>query len=90
MATRRVSIEVPVRNSDGVVDYVENAMSGYTDDDGKTIVIPNGYVPNIGKAFPNEVRVILHTDPEEKTGTFVSRVDDSEANTSTIRLAING
>jgi len=76
-------VEIFMRDSEGVIQGVQMA-NGYTDDDGVTVVIPNGS-PNIHEAVPTDISVTVIPPPTANTpAELVSRVDDVEANTSTL------
>ena len=62
-----------------------NQALGITEDDGLTCVIPNGYVPNIETTPAEDIRVTLIPPQTLITpATLTSRVNDVEANTSTL------
>ena len=92
MTTRAASIDVLVRDDAqgtatgtpfGVIN-VEMAQ-GTTEDDGVTVVIGNGYLPNIGSAAPADIKVTVHQPPiETQPAALLSRVDDAVENTSTL------
>ena len=62
-----------------------NTAIGVTDDEGVTCIIPNGYVPLIEETPAEDIVVTLIPYPIERFPTsLVSRVNDAEANTSTL------
>lgn len=89
MPTKGVNLEVDQRAEDGQINATHSAY-GTTEDDGVTVVIPNGYVPIIETAPITDVRMSLVLPVEPKAPTaVVSRVNDVEANTSTITFAFD-
>lgn len=86
-----VSVEADIRNETGTIIYQDTVNSGETDDDGRTIVFPIGYLPNISKTIPGAIRVIFYETGTDKTGaSLIDRSDDWESGKSTIRLALPG
>lgn len=84
MPTMQVTVEAFIRDGEGQIITVETAP-GTTEDDGATVIIPNGYVPNLLTTPAVDVRVTLHLDPIFKQpAELVTRVNDAEANTSTL------
>jgi len=86
-----VSVEVDIRNETGTIIYQDSVNSGETDDGGRTIRFPIGYLPNIKISLPGDVRVIFFDLGTDITGaSFIDRFDDVDAKTSTITLALPG
>lgn len=84
MPTMVVTVEVFVRNAEGEIIVVQSAQ-GTTDDGGATVVIGNGNVPDIENVPASDIKVTLHPAPIEKVPeALTGRVDDAEANTSTL------
>lgn len=94
MATRMVSVEVFLRDETGAIIGIDSCNAGTTEDDGLTIILPRGYLPNIGDAAPGDVRVIIHNPPTEignKPGTgatFIERTEFADSETQTISLSL--
>jgi len=92
MATKPVTIEVYVRDDEhgttggtpfGILN-VESAQ-GSTDDEGVTVVIGNGYLPNVAVVAPADIKVTVHQPSVfNQPAELVSRVDDAVENTSTL------
>lgn len=92
MTTKHVTVEVYVRDDEhgttggtpfGILN-VESAQ-GETNDEGVTVVIGNGYLPNIANVEPADIKVTVHQLPVfNQPAELVSRVDDAEANISTL------
>lgn len=77
-------VEILMRDPEGVIQGVQMA-NGYTEDDGVTVIIPNGYAPNIHEAVPADISVTVIPPPTANTpAELLSRVDDAEANISTL------
>ena len=86
-----VSVDVNIRNEDGAIIYQDSVNSGETDDDGRTIRILIGYLPNIRISIPGDVRIIFFELETGITGaSFIDRSDDVESKISTITLALPG
>jgi len=95
---KQVHIQEAIRDPDTNDITHFNQALGVTDDDGITCVIPNGYVPLIETTAAEDITVTLipTTAAEDITvtlippqtqitpATLVSRVNDAEANTSTL------
>jgi hypothetical protein len=89
MPTEIVAVDAYIRDGEGTVVTVQSAQ-GTTEDGGVTVVVPNGYLPNIDSVPAADIRVIVSPPPvEHQPAAFVSRVDDAEANTSTITFNLN-
>ena len=84
-----VAVEVDIRDESGAIIYQDSVNTGFTDDDGRTIKIPLGYLPNIAKAQRGAVRVIFTESGGDIAGaSFVDRADDFDAGESTISLSL--
>lgn len=78
-------VQVLVR-IDGQVIGSDYAM-GTIEDDGATVVVPIGYLPNIAAAVADDI--VLHiTEPLETYAPveFVGRIDNAEAGLSFVTL----
>lgn len=84
MSIQNCDVTVILRDSEGVQVGSESAI-GTTDDDGATVVINYGYVPNILDAAPSDItRTLLPPPVPLAPPSGVSRTDDAGANTSTL------
>jgi hypothetical protein len=85
MTTKTVAIQVLIRDPEtSEVISCDNA-TGTTEDDGVTVVIGNGYAPNILSVPPVDIlRTLIPPPVDLAAPASVSRVDDAEANTSTL------
>lgn len=84
MTTKIADLSVSIRDESGFVYTAQNAV-GTTEDDGVTVVIPLGYMPNLMEAQMSDMVFSVIPPPVSKTPTrVVSRTDDYENNTSTI------
>jgi hypothetical protein len=84
MSRKTASVEILMRDAESNITGVQTAY-GYTDDDGATVVIDNGNAPDIEAAAPADITVTVIPPPVPLTpATLVSRVNDAEANTSTL------
>lgn len=84
MPTKGVNIEVDQRAETGEINATHSAY-GTTEDEGVTVIIPNGYVPIIETAPITDVRMSLVPPVEPLSPvSLVSRTNDVEANTSTL------
>jgi len=82
---KQVHIQEAIRDPDTNDITHFNQALGVTDDDGITCVIPNGYVPLIETTAAEDITVTLIPPQTQITpATLVSRVNDAEANTSTL------
>ena len=96
MTTKHCTVEVYLRdNAEGTIAGVPNAhigvesAQGTTEDDGTTVVVPNGYLPSIHLAAAADIKVTVHLPSvENQPAELVSRVDDAEANTSTLTFVL--
>lgn len=85
MTTKTVSIQIVWRDPETNDVIAGENTTGTTEDEGATVVIGNGYVPNILTANPADIQRTLIPPPTElPPPSGVSRVDDVEANTSTL------
>jgi hypothetical protein len=89
MTTKNVAIQVLFRDPDTQdVIGAENG-TGTTEDDGLTVVIGNGYLPYITTVPPADIlRTLIPPPVELPAVSGVSRVDDVEANTSTLTFTL--
>lgn len=81
-----VFVQVLIRDPENNIIGSECA-NGTTEDDGATITVPLGYLPNMANAAPNDI--ILTVQPPPTTTSPVAmtgRVDDTENAISTITL----
>ena len=82
---KQVHIQEAIRDPDTKDITHFNQALGVTDDDGITCVIPNGYVPLIETTAAEDITVTLIPPQTQITpAALVSRVNDAEANTSTL------
>ena len=82
---KQVHIQEAIRDPDTKEITHFNQALGVTDDDGITCVIPNGYVPLIETTPAEDITVTLIPPQTQITpAALVSRVNDAEANTSTL------
>ena len=82
---KQVLVEEALRDpvTNDIVGF--NQALGVTEDEGLTVVIPNGYVPLIETTPAEDIKVTLIPPQTIITpATLVSRVNDAEANTSTL------
>jgi hypothetical protein len=89
MSIKRVVINLKEYDA-GRENVIRNDdIDGTTVDDGVTCVIPNGYLPMIESADPQDITVNVYPAPiEKKPLALVSRVNDEEANTSTLTFTL--
>lgn len=93
MTTKIVTVTVNMReNNDPQGSIVSSTqVDGTTEDEGTTVVVPIGYLPDVPNAFPADITVSVHEPPTEHTSaTFGSRTDDTNAGTSTIVFSALG
>lgn len=84
MPQKTVSIQVAIRDSEGEI-ISNDSVQGTTEDEGVTVRIPIGYLPNAGSAPIEDWEILVHTPPTDfNPQSVVSRTDDTEAGTSTI------
>lgn len=85
MTTKTVAIQVLIRDPEtSEVISCDNA-NGTTEDDGVTVVIGNGYAPNILTVPPADIlRTLIPPPTDLPAPASVSRVDDAENNISTL------
>lgn len=84
MTTKTVDMSLTLRDETGFPYSAQNAV-GTTEDDGVTVVIPLGYLPNIAETPLTELSTNLLAPPVAIAPTsLVSRTDDFEAGTSTL------
>lgn len=84
MPTETVAVDAYIRDESNEIVTVQSAM-GTTQDGGITVVVPNGTLPNIDSVPAADIRVIVSPPPVEyQPAAFVARVNDAEANTSTL------
>ena len=84
MATKNVDLNVLIRDTEGNIVSTQNAL-GTTEDEGVTVIVPAGYVSDIGSVPIADVTVKLIPLPIDLAPTaVVSRTDDLEANTCTV------
>jgi hypothetical protein len=84
MSRKTASVEILMRDGEGNIQGVQTAY-GYTDDEGATLVIDNGNAPDVEAAVPADITVTVIPAVVQRTpATLVSRVNDAEANTSTL------
>lgn len=77
-------VEIWMRDADGKIEGVQTA-NGYTADDGATVIIPNGYAPNIHQAAAEDITVTVYSPHvANRPAQLLSRVDDADANISTL------
>lgn len=80
------AVEAFVRNADNEIVTVDN-VQGTTADDGVTVVIPIGFLPNISRCAPADIKVTVFPKPAEtQPAALVSRVDDPIAAISTLKF----
>ena len=81
-----IDIVVTQRDPNDPEVVIGNQMAyGTTEDDGITVVIPLGYVPDLVTSAMSDVVMNVTRPPVPKAPTrVVSRTDDFEAGTSTI------
>lgn len=85
MTTKGVSIQVLIRDPDTNEVLTLEPAYGTTDDEGATVVIGNGYLPSLLTVDPvNILRTLIPPPTDLPPPSGVSRVDDAEANTSTL------
>lgn len=83
--TRYVEVQEMLRDAETNEIIGSNRGFGTTEDEGVTVVIPNGYVPMIETTPAEDITVTLLPVPITKVpSSLVSRVNDAEANTSTL------
>jgi hypothetical protein len=84
MTSKIADLSVSIRDQDGYIYTAQNAV-GTTEDDGVTVVIPLGYMPNLVDAQMSDLVFSVIPPPVSKTPTaVVSRTDDYESGTSTL------
>lgn len=84
MSQKTVSIQVAIRDGNGEI-ISNDSVQGYTEDEGVTVVIPIGYLPNAGSAPIEDWEILVHTPPTDfNPQSLVSRTDDAQAETSTL------
>lgn len=84
MTTKSIDLSLTLRDETGFPYSTQNAV-GSTDDDGITVVIPLGYLPNIETAPLTDLTANLLPLPVPVTPvSIVSRTNDYDNNTSTI------
>lgn len=84
MTAKTVDLSLTLRDETGFAYSAQNAV-GTTEDDGATVVIPLGYLPNIVDAPLVDLAANVLQPAAPLTPTrVVSRTDDFEAGTSTI------
>lgn len=85
MPTKEAIVTVQVRDpGTNEVVSIQEAV-GTTEDDGATVVINNGYVPEIVNVPNEDISVKVRPYAVETTPVeLLSRVDDVEANISTL------
>lgn len=81
-----IDLVVTLRDPNDPTAVIGNQMAyGTTEDDGVTVVIPLGYVPDIVTSAMSDVVMNVTHPPVPKTPTgVVSRTDDYENGISTI------
>lgn len=87
MTLKNVYISALMRDPEGNIIGADNA-TGQTEDEGVTCVVPVGYLSNITTVLPADITVTLIPLPSVVLPTGVlSRVDDVEAETTTVVFA---
>ncbi len=79
-----LAVEIKIRDENNDVVGLESAY-GPTTDEGQTVVVNNGYLTRLLTAPAEDIQRTLIPPPTILEGAVVvSRIDDAEANTSTI------
>jgi hypothetical protein len=87
MPTQNCDVAVILRDSEGVQVGSENAL-GTTEDNGVTVVVPLGYLPSLLTApLADITRTVIPPPVYLPAPAGVSRLDDVEANTSTLSFS---
>ena len=87
MATKNVDLNVLIRDTEGNIISTQNAL-GTTEDEGVTVIVPVGYVSDIGSVPIADVTLTLIPQPEVKPpSAVVGRTDDFETGNSTITFS---
>jgi hypothetical protein len=78
MPTKLVTLQVLTRDENNEILNNESAQ-GTTEDEGTTVVIDAGYVPNILTALPSDILRTVHQPSVDKPApTGVDRTEDIE------------
>lgn len=87
--SKTVDLSLTLRDETGFAYSAQNAV-GTTNDEGTTVVIPLGYMPNLVDAPLTDLAANVLQPAVPLTPTrVVSRTDDFEAGTSTIVFAFD-
>lgn len=84
MTTKAAFVQVVVRDPEGNV-IATDAANGTTDDEGVTITVPIGYLPNVENAAPGDITVtVIPAATVINPAGYVSSSDDTENLTRTV------
>ena len=85
MVTKNISLVALVRDPQTNEIVTSDPGFGTTEDEGTTVVIPHGYMPNILTVNPSDIlRTLIPIATDIGPPSGVSRVDDPDLNTSTL------
>lgn len=89
MTLKNLAIQVLIRDPDTQEVISAETVQGTTEDEGATVVIPIGYVPNILTVPPADIlRTLIPIPTELPLPSGISRTDDVVSETSTLTFTL--
>ena len=85
---KNVYVQVNIRNTEGDIVEQESAP-GTTVDDGVTVIVPIGYLPNINKAQPSDILLTVSAPSTQVIPTgIVDDVSDEVSGSRTLTFTV--